>query len=74
VVEEDEEREASREDLEPERKEEEAADTVHAVLGWFRLDEVGMDILGIALPAVLALAADPITALVDTAFVGHIGN
>ncbi|KAK1647564.1 hypothetical protein QYE76_065369 [Lolium multiflorum] len=74
VVEEDEEREASREDLKPERKEEEAADTVRAVLGWFRLDEVGMDILGIALPAVLALAADPITALVDTAFVGHIGS
>jgi Na+-driven multidrug efflux pump len=74
VVEEDEEREASREDLKPERKEEEAVDTARALLGWFRLDEVGMDILGIALPAVLALAADPITALVDTAFVGHIGN
>jgi Na+-driven multidrug efflux pump len=74
VVEEDEEREASREDLKPERKEEEAVDTVRALLGRFSLDEVGMDILGIALPAVLALAADPITALVDTAFVGHIGN
>jgi Na+-driven multidrug efflux pump len=71
VVEDDEEDEASREDLKPK---EEAADTVIGVLGWFNLDEVGMDIVGIALPAVLALAADPITALVDTAFVGHIGN
>jgi Na+-driven multidrug efflux pump len=33
-----------------------------------------MDILTIALPAVLALAANPITALVDTAFVGHVGK
>jgi Na+-driven multidrug efflux pump len=39
-----------------------------------RLDGVAADILAIAAPAVLALAADPITALVDTAFVGHIGN
>jgi Na+-driven multidrug efflux pump len=71
VVEDDEEDEASREDLKPK---EETADKLRGVLGWFSLDEVGMDILGIALPAVLALAADPITALVDTAFVGHIGN
>lgn len=28
----------------------------------------------IALPAALALAADPITSLVDTAFVGHLGK
>jgi hypothetical protein len=42
--------------------------------GWLRLDGVAADILAIAAPAVLALAADPITALVDTAFVGHIGN
>jgi len=41
---------------------------------WLRLDGVAADILAIAAPAVLALAADPITALVDTAFVGHIGN
>lgn len=33
-----------------------------------------LDILSIALPAALALAADPITSLVDTAFVGHLGN
>lgn len=32
-----------------------------------------MEILSIALPAVLALAADPIASLVDTAFVGHLG-
>eukprot|EP00267_Zea_mays_P043386 XP_020395467.1 protein DETOXIFICATION 44, chloroplastic [Zea mays] len=42
--------------------------------GWLRLDGVAADILAIAAPAVLALAADPITALVDTAFVGHIGS
>ncbi|CAN6362023.1 unnamed protein product [Urochloa humidicola] len=43
-------------------------------LGWLRLDGVAADIISIAAPAVLALAADPITALVDTAFVGHIGS
>ncbi|KAL6653422.1 hypothetical protein ACP70R_009000 [Stipagrostis hirtigluma subsp. patula] len=50
------------------------AGTGCGVLHWFRLDGVAVDILGIAVPAVLALAADPITALVDTAFVGHIGS
>ncbi|XP_072974827.1 protein DETOXIFICATION 44, chloroplastic [Typha angustifolia] len=40
----------------------------------FRVDEIGLDILNIALPAVLALAADPVTSLVDTAFVGHLGS
>lgn len=30
--------------------------------------------MSIALPAALALAADPITSLVDTAFVGHLGK
>ncbi|GJN28507.1 hypothetical protein PR202_gb16640 [Eleusine coracana subsp. coracana] len=44
------------------------------MLGWFSLDSVAADILSIAAPTVLALAADPITALVDTAFVGHIGS
>lgn len=73
VVEDDEE-DTSREALNPEEKEEESTGAGSWELGWFRLDEVGMDILGIAVPAVLALAADPITALVDTAFVGHIGN
>ncbi|KAL2901875.1 Protein DETOXIFICATION 44 chloroplastic [Bienertia sinuspersici] len=39
-----------------------------------QLDELGQDIVSIALPALLALAADPITSLVDTAFVGHLGS
>ncbi|GAV76886.1 MatE domain-containing protein [Cephalotus follicularis] len=39
-----------------------------------KVDELGMEIFSIALPAALALAADPITSLVDTAFVGHIGS
>ncbi|KAL8237264.1 hypothetical protein R6Q59_018345 [Mikania micrantha] len=37
-------------------------------------DQLGMEIVSIALPAALALAADPITSLVDTAFVGHLGS
>ncbi|KAJ8425711.1 hypothetical protein Cgig2_009482 [Carnegiea gigantea] len=40
----------------------------------FKVDELGREILSIALPAALALAADPITSLVDTAFVGHLGS
>jgi len=40
----------------------------------FKVDELGREILSIALPAALALAADPITSLVDTAFVGHLGT
>ena len=32
------------------------------------------EILGMALPASLAVAADPIASLIDTAFIGHIGN
>ncbi|TVU27480.1 hypothetical protein EJB05_30094, partial [Eragrostis curvula] len=44
------------------------------ILGWLRFDSVAADIISIAAPAVLALAANPITALVDTAFVGHIGS
>jgi Na+-driven multidrug efflux pump len=32
-----------------------------------------MEMLSIALPAAVALAADPIASLIDTAFVGHIG-
>ncbi|KAK2981765.1 hypothetical protein RJ640_010282 [Escallonia rubra] len=39
-----------------------------------KFGELGLEILSIALPAALALAADPITALVDTAFVGHLGT
>lgn len=40
----------------------------------FGADELGLEILSIALPAALALAADPIASLVDTAFVGHLGT
>ncbi|KAH6784889.1 MATE efflux family protein [Perilla frutescens var. hirtella] len=36
-------------------------------------DELGLEILRIALPAALALAADPIASLIDTAFIGHLG-
>ncbi|KAK3032857.1 hypothetical protein RJ639_037034, partial [Escallonia herrerae] len=39
-----------------------------------KFGELGLEILSIALPAALALAADPITSLVDTAFVGHLGS
>ena len=39
-----------------------------------KLDVLALEILSIALPAALALLADPITSLVDTAFVGHLGN
>lgn len=38
------------------------------------MDEIGLDVISIALPAVLSLAADPIASLVDTAFVGHLGG
>lgn len=38
-----------------------------------RADELGMDIAVIALPALLALAADPLASLVDTGFIGQIG-
>ncbi|XP_009778888.1 protein DETOXIFICATION 42-like isoform X2 [Nicotiana sylvestris] len=39
----------------------------------FKLDELGHEIARIALPAALALTADPVASLVDTAFIGHIG-
>lgn len=39
----------------------------------FKKDELGLEIAQIALPAALALTADPIASLVDTAFIGHIG-
>ncbi|CAM6098793.1 unnamed protein product [Calypogeia fissa] len=38
-----------------------------------RADELGMEIAMIALPALLALAADPLASLVDTGFIGQIG-
>ncbi|XP_011080338.1 protein DETOXIFICATION 42 [Sesamum indicum] len=39
----------------------------------FKLDELGLEIARIALPAALALTADPVASLVDTAFIGQIG-
>ncbi|KAH7514695.1 hypothetical protein FEM48_Zijuj11G0117500 [Ziziphus jujuba var. spinosa] len=42
--------------------------------GILKFDELVPEILSIALPAALALAADPLASLVDTAFVGHIGS
>ncbi|KAG6430722.1 hypothetical protein SASPL_108794 [Salvia splendens] len=45
---------------------------MHRIGAGIRLDGLGMEILSIALPAAVALAADPITSLVDTGFVGHI--
>ncbi|CAA0833366.1 MATE efflux family protein FRD3 [Striga hermonthica] len=39
----------------------------------FKRDELGIEILRIAFPAALALAADPIASLIDTAFIGHLG-
>ncbi|XP_062095570.1 protein DETOXIFICATION 42-like [Humulus lupulus] len=40
----------------------------------FKLDKLGVEIASIALPAALALTADPIASLVDTAFIGQIGS
>ncbi|KAF8403821.1 hypothetical protein HHK36_011927 [Tetracentron sinense] len=39
----------------------------------FKMDELGLEIARIAFPAAMALAADPIASLIDTAFIGHIG-
>lgn len=39
----------------------------------FRKDDLGLEIAHIALPSALALTADPIASLIDTAFIGHIG-
>lgn len=39
----------------------------------FKKDDLGVEIAQIAIPAAMALAADPIASLVDTAFIGHIG-
>ncbi|KAM7497166.1 hypothetical protein LguiA_021580 [Lonicera macranthoides] len=38
-----------------------------------KMDELGLEIARIAFPAALALTADPLASLVDTAFIGHIG-
>ncbi|KAK7314259.1 hypothetical protein VNO77_39473 [Canavalia gladiata] len=39
----------------------------------FKLDALSREILGIALPAALAVVADPIASLIDTTFIGHLG-
>ncbi|XP_078155291.1 protein DETOXIFICATION 42-like isoform X1 [Carex rostrata] len=39
-----------------------------------RLDDLGMEILRIAVPASLALAADPLASIIDTAFIGRLGS
>ena len=39
----------------------------------FKMDEFGKEIASVALPAAMALTADPIASLVDTAFIGQIG-
>ncbi|KAG0456788.1 hypothetical protein HPP92_024576 [Vanilla planifolia] len=40
----------------------------------FKLDELGREVASIAIPAALALAADPLASLVDTAFIGQLGS
>uniref|UniRef100_A0A0E0CC83 Protein DETOXIFICATION n=1 Tax=Oryza meridionalis TaxID=40149 RepID=A0A0E0CC83_9ORYZ len=42
--------------------------------GALRLDELGAEVLRIAVPASLALTADPLASLIDTAFIGRIGS
>ncbi|XP_059651843.1 protein DETOXIFICATION 43 [Cornus florida] len=39
----------------------------------FKMDALGSEILRIAFPAALALAADPIASLIDTIFIGRLG-
>ncbi|OAY40499.1 protein DETOXIFICATION 42 [Manihot esculenta] len=39
----------------------------------FNVDELAVEIAQIAVPAALALAADPVASLIDTAFIGHLG-
>ncbi|XP_039130572.1 protein DETOXIFICATION 42-like [Dioscorea cayenensis subsp. rotundata] len=38
------------------------------------MDELGLEIVQIAFPAALALTADPLASLIDTAFIGQIGS
>ncbi|KAI4300763.1 hypothetical protein L6164_034101 [Bauhinia variegata] len=38
-----------------------------------RKDELGMEIMQITIPTTLALAADPIASLIDTAYIGRLG-
>ncbi|XP_078442709.1 protein DETOXIFICATION 42-like isoform X2 [Wolffia australiana] len=44
----------------------------HNVRNALKADEMGKEISSIAVPAALALAADPLASLVDTALVGHL--
>ncbi|XP_054812250.1 protein DETOXIFICATION 43-like [Prosopis cineraria] len=37
------------------------------------MDGIGRELIGIAFPAALAVAADPLASLIDTAFIGHLG-
>ncbi|KAE9584879.1 putative multi antimicrobial extrusion protein [Lupinus albus] len=39
----------------------------------FKMDSLAKEILGIAFPSALAVAADPLASLIDTAFIGHLG-
>uniref|UniRef100_A0A7N0T6B9 Protein DETOXIFICATION n=1 Tax=Kalanchoe fedtschenkoi TaxID=63787 RepID=A0A7N0T6B9_KALFE len=39
-----------------------------------KMDALGLEILKIAFPAALALAADPVASLIDTAFIGRLGS
>lgn len=39
-----------------------------------KLDTLGKEILSIAIPAVLTLAADPVASLIDTMFIGRLGR
>uniref|UniRef100_A0A1J3HAP7 Protein DETOXIFICATION n=1 Tax=Noccaea caerulescens TaxID=107243 RepID=A0A1J3HAP7_NOCCA len=39
----------------------------------FSMDAIGREILSMAFPAALALAADPVASLIDTAFIGRLG-
>ncbi|KAJ6424676.1 hypothetical protein OIU84_025446 [Salix udensis] len=39
----------------------------------FKKDELGSEIIRIALPAAMAFAADPVASLIDTAFIGRLG-
>uniref|UniRef100_A0A0D9VR99 Protein DETOXIFICATION n=1 Tax=Leersia perrieri TaxID=77586 RepID=A0A0D9VR99_9ORYZ len=47
---------------------------VNNIRSVFKLDELGSEVLRIAVPASLALAADPLASLVDTAFIGRLGS
>ncbi|KAI3826952.1 hypothetical protein L1987_01012 [Smallanthus sonchifolius] len=38
-----------------------------------KLDTLGREILSIAIPVTMALAADPVASLIDTMYIGHIG-